>query len=181
MSNKILTFIVIVVTFLVLLNACNTSFFQRNSSEKKTQDFISQEQSNQIIQCFEVNDSQKLQSIFSNKIMSTHNIDKEFDNATDFILGTIISYDNPVGTGRMSVHTTDNGVQKEILSGYISNIKTNQDKTYYIKFYSYNVNKDDENMVGVSLIEIFDESTYNKDTNRYPENGIYRIGELFDK
>ncbi len=145
-----------------------------NSSKEYTPpDEIARQQSQAIIEHIENKNSEGLKAMFCEKLKSRDNIDNEIEELFDFIDGEIVSYDTPYGSVQ-SKSATPKGTEELGLDGDISNIKTSTGKIYVVTFYSYLINKEDEDSVGITTVSIFDEDTYDPEEG-YPDYGKYSI------
>ena len=126
-----------------------------------------------IIICIQNKNSERLKSLFCDEIKSRDSIDSEIENLFNFIDGEIISYDEFTVLGQ-SKNSTPEGIEEEGICGNIHNIKTDTGKNYSLYFYSYHINKEDEDSVGVTDVTIFDEDTYDPEEG-YPDYGTYSI------
>ena len=161
-TSKILA--VLLALVMIFLTGCFNS-----SEEYYTPSEIARQQGQDIIHHIQNKDAEALKTMFCEKIKTRESIDSEIEELFNFIDGDIISYDEPDGS-LQSKNTTPKGVKKLGLDGDISNIKTSTGKTYIITFYSYLVNVEEEEKVGVVGISILDKDTYDPETG-YPDNG----------
>jgi len=95
--------------------------------------------------------------MFCKTIADSHDLDEEIQKAFNVIDGKIISYDEPYGNTGGGTIKYGERIDQSFL-GNIKNIKTDTNKIYFIYFNSYNINKNNLNLVGVTEIRIFDEN-----------------------
>lgn len=165
---KIIKVLAVILLIPIFLSGCFNS-----SGEYHTPDEIAILQAKGIIICIQNKDSERLKSLFCEEIKNRDSIDSEIEKLFNFIDGEIISYDEPYVSGH-SKSTTPEGIEMLGVGGNIYNIKTDTGKNYVLYFYSYHINKEDEDSVGVTIVTIFDEDTYDPEEG-YPDYGKYSI------
>ena len=135
---------------------------------------VAQKQSEEIWECIENKDAEKLKSLFCPKIQDTHNLDLEIERFFQYIDGEIISYDRPYGN--YGGGSKKDGIDTEShLWGRIKNINTDTGKIYSIGFESYLVYKKDEEYEGVNEIYVIDVNLY---ADGYLDDGKRIIGQF---
>ena len=163
--KKVISLIVILI--ITILSGCT------NSSDYVPPDQYGKNQNKTIMECIESRDIARLKSILSPYMQKQEDIDEKIEKLFDFIDGNIISYDEPGGSVQ-SKESTPQGITLEALSGCTRNIVTDAGKKYEVEFYSYYINKEHADYVGVSMIVIYDRDIYNEENN-YPQEGVYGI------
>lgn len=108
-----------------------------------------------IYDYFKNRDSEGLKSLFSEHIKETHDLDKEIQNAFDFIDGDFVSFENSY-SGVVDMEQDENGkVVYKLLKGNVDKIKTTTNKKKYdINFDCFTIKKDDESYVGIDRIGV---------------------------
>ena len=115
-------------------------------------------QSEQIIKYFIDHDMDSLKNMFSDRVKKVHDLDREISKAFDYIGGEIISYDDPHGTESYKESREGQGYTKRYLGGDIKDIETSTGKIYLISFSSIDIFQQDESMVGISSISVYNEN-----------------------
>lgn len=127
-------------------------------------DAIAKENCEEIMDYLSNNDEEELKKMFCKRTAEGGLFEIEIEKAMEFFQGEVISHDSLVGkTG--GGHFAKNGkVMKLDIRPHISNIETDTDKTYDIRFYSYLIYEEDEDVVGISQLTITDIDTDEKFT-----------------
>lgn len=154
-------------TLIGLLIGSVVEIFQaigESNSQSREADRISQS----VIECFVDEDEKELKKLFCEKIAGKYTLDKEIQNAFDYIDGEIISYNvysDPIGGSAW-----DDGVQTRLdVKPWIREIKTDTGGEYTIAAHGYLVYEKGGEYIGLTYINIRDE-------NRGPTE-ICTIGE----
>lgn len=140
--KRLLLFWVLFVTALTIAGGCGNENY-------KTPDQQAKEMQVQIMECFKNKDKEKLKSLFSKYAIDNCNLDKQIDEAFDFIDGEIISYDEPFPSACGSLDKKSYGAETE-------NIKTDKGAEYSIGFQGWLTNNEKSDEVGVMFIEVDD-------------------------
>ncbi len=115
-------------------------------------DIQAQKDCENIIECLSNNNTESLKNMFCNTIKTQSDFDVKVQEAVDFFDGEVISFDV---TAIGSMATIYRGKQTVLrISPYIWDVKTNTDKIYKIRFYSYLVCEDNKEKVGISELSI---------------------------
>lgn len=161
-------FIISLMPILLFLVGCDSS-----NEKNIPPDEMARLQSEEIMECVVNKDVETFKKMFSKNITKTPNFDANIFKFLNFINSEIISYDTPRGS--LNCENTKTGkVIEQGLSGEIENIKTDTGKTYRISFYSYSINEENPESIGIIDVAIFDVDTY-IDGIGYPEYGKYEI------
>lgn len=133
----------------------------------------STEMAKSVLKCFDNDDVEGLKSLFCEEILSNiNNLDEQIEEAFTFYQGTAISK-GPIGSSSEKKYRQGKIVEYSA-EPYIADIKTDSGKEYDILVYTYTVNEDKPERVGVYLI-----SVYTRDENDELILGT-EIGELLD-
>lgn len=120
----------------------------------RTQDVTSgRELGKEVLRCFDEEDSEGLKALFCEEIQNTHNLDEDIKNAMDIYQGKTISYKIIGGTGGETVENGKIVLKDENIQ--IGEIKTDTGNEYVIVIYSYVINEEYPNRIGISAIDIF--------------------------
>jgi len=111
------------------------------------------EYSKEVLRCFDEEDVDGLKSLFCEEIQNTHNLDEDIKNALDIYQGKTISYKIIGGTGGETVENGKIVLKDENIQ--IGEIKTDTGNEYVIVIYSYVINEEYPNRIGISAIDIF--------------------------
>lgn len=144
--KKILAYIMLLIVTL-MLGGCGDSNYVTPDQYAKNQNKI-------IMESLKVKDKEKLKKALAEAMQNQENIDEEIDNLINFIDGNIVSYDEPGGSVQTK-ESTQQGITLEALSGCTRNIVTDSGKKYETEFYSYHINEEHADYVGVSMIVIY--------------------------
>lgn len=115
-----------------------------------------------MINSFKENDKDRLKILFSKYILEKYNIDLQIDEAFKFIDGKIVSYNEPFGQAAEMMTNGYGGYVYYELKGEIIQIKTDKGKSYNMYFFSYKINEDNKDAVGVYCIMIVSKNEENK-------------------
>ena len=161
-------FLISLMPILLFLCGCD------NSKEKNiSPDEMARLQSEELMECVVNKDAKTFKKMFSKNITKTSNCDANITEFFDFIDGEITSYDTPRGS--LNCESTKTGkVIEQGLSGETEHIKTDAGKTYRIAFYSYSINEENPESIGIVDVAVFDVDTYIEGIG-YPEHGKYEI------
>lgn len=146
---KIIFFIIILTTISFIFTGCfEGKYINSNKIEK--------EQCEAILQYLDNDDVEGLKSMFCNKVESSTELDTQIQDAMDFFEGKTISYDTVLGAGGGSYK--DGKIDWKDIHPHITEIVTDANKKYDIKFYSYIICESDKDKVGISEISIKSEN-----------------------
>lgn len=140
-KSKIFLLLFIIVTGILLIG-CNKITFRlgRNESAKKYD--IAVEMSEEIMRCFNEEDTEGLKSMFFANDLPTNNLDKQIKEAFEFYKGPSVSYEfNMVASGE----DVSNGETTKLdIEASNNDIKTESDEIYKIIFHSYIIYNSEE-------------------------------------
>lgn len=140
---KIIYTILILTSVLLAFTGCGDFI----NSEK-----IGEEKSEEVLKYLDNNDAKGLKNMFCNKAKSSKDLDQQIQSAFSFFEGKTLSHNSPLISGSESA---DGGkISKLDIGPNISNIVTDADKKYEIKFSSYIVYAEDTDKEGISEISI---------------------------
>lgn len=152
-----------------ILSACGST----NSNYVDEYSKLEQDAKN-IIDGIESTNYELILDIFSPYVKNNYpDLQSDISELLKQIDGDIVSYEG-ITSRSMGGHSTEDGWVEKKLEGEIYNVKTNQKKTYNIKFEGYYINKDNPDKVGVRYLAIecldeLDEAGYPKKTSIYYE------------
>lgn len=110
----------------------------------------------QLIDNINNEDNNSIKEMFCQKSRESETLDEEIDKLFDIITSDIDSYED---ISCNSGETYSKGVlTRQQITVFINEAKTSND-TYNIVFFVLNVNADDESLVGISEIDIYDSDT----------------------
>jgi len=140
-----------------MLNGCTLSGCEDYYIETG---IVGRETSEKLLGFLSDKDADGLKSMFCPIILSLDDIDEQIQGALDFFEGEIISYDSIWGLkggGSNRLVRENREITRFDISPYLKNIETNAGRIYEIGYYSYVINSDYKNRIGVSEIFIRDE------------------------
>lgn len=147
MKKRILLFILLII--IAIQSGCS---LVSNDSVMKAR-----KSSNDVLAFLESKDTDKLRSLFCDKIHADYlELDEDIETAMMFFQGNILSHDNPLYNESESIRNGE--YVKYSVSPSIHEIKTDAGKTYHIIYYYTVVNTDYPESVGISEIMIKDEN-----------------------
>jgi len=158
MMKKSLLFIMIIVMVYV---GVSCGIYSSATADKK--------RSEELLQYLSDKDVEGLKGMFCSKIAKGVTFEDEIEAAMEFFKGKVKSHDPMIGGGNSSAIERGRIIRYEIRP-LIRNIETDAGKMYEIKFYSYHIHVEQEDVVGISLLTIKDTET----------DEIYQVGELID-
>lgn len=117
---------------------------------------VSESLAMQLIDNINNEDNNSIKEMFCQKSRESETLDEEIDKLFDIITSDIDSYED---ISCNSGETYSKGVlTRQQITIFINKAKTSND-TYNIVFFVLNVNADDESLVGISEIDIYDSDT----------------------
>lgn len=164
-TKKILQLGVVLIFF--TLSACGLT----NSNNVNEYSQLEQDAKN-IIKGIESNNYELILDTFSPYVKNNYPaLQSDICELLKYIDGDIVSYEG-ITSSSMGGHSTEDGWVEKKLEGEIYNVKTNQKKTYNIKFEGYYINEDNPEKGGVRYLSI--ECLDELDEDGYPiEKSIY--------
>jgi len=142
---------------LVLVICGFTGCIDDKSSVSPPPDEMARLQSVSVMECFENEDIEGLKSMFCKRVIDNIDLNSQIESAFEFINGKIISYDEPDGTSGGGLIKDGERVEL-ILSGKITNIKTDKGDIYRITFTSYGIHESDPDRIGISQLSVFSQN-----------------------
>ena len=129
---------------LLFCSGCKIERIDINSETKN--------QCEQILDYLSNNDSEGLKDLFCKTVSSESDFDNQLSEALELFDNSVVSYDiRSTGANERIV----DGKQSEIhISPHICDIKTDKDKTYSIRYYSYLINVEEPDYQGLSELSI---------------------------
>lgn len=139
---------VFIIAFLMLFASISCS----SSSDTEAAELLAV----QLIDNIENEDNNSIKEMFCQKSQESETLDEEIAELFNIITSDIDSYED---ISCNSGQTYSEGVlTRQQITVFIDEVKTSND-TYNIVFYVLNVNADDESLVGISEIDIYDSDT----------------------
>lgn len=121
---------------------------------KVTRDNKIKQEAETIMEGIKNSDYESIQEIFSPYVKQRYpDLQSDIAELMGTIEGNIVSYD-AVSRSSTGGHSDPDGWIERSTEGTIRNVKTDQDKTYTIKFEGYEINRDKPEKVGVRYIGI---------------------------
>lgn len=109
-----------------------------------------------VLCCFDNNDSQALENMFSEFARSKYNINRDVESVMDFYDGKLINYEIKCST--LSSSYDKNGILDKQVKCNINKILTDSGHIYELEIYIYTICKEDPNIIGIDKIKVTDES-----------------------
>ena len=151
MKRKALFLAVLLTT--VVITSCSVKKLTYSSA-------IAKENCEEIMDYLSNNDEEELKKMFCKRTAEGGLFEIEIEKAMEFFQGEVVSHDSLIGTSCAGGHSARGGkIMKLDIRPHISNIETDADKTYDIRFYSYLIYEEDKDVVGISQLTITDMDT----------------------
>ncbi len=169
--------IVIIMVLSIFLTGCSLNLdiwdFTDNSSEKLTPKQIMEE----ILDCFEKKDAERLKSLFSEKANSNEDdLNNEISEAFDFFKGNVVSVGHVYGDRFTAETREEYGITKKNILGEANDIEMDNGKVYTIAYAGWEIFKADETALGVNAVTVYKPNTYD-DSGKIE---LVNIGSLYD-
>ncbi len=158
--------LIIMILSLLFISSCGFNSLDLNTSSEydprysnQAQDRIYNEETLiLILECFDNRDSETLKKMFSPYIQSEYDLDKQINETFLAYNGVSILYDGFWDHGIKSEYINDGVILEKKIGAAMENIKTDNDKTYYISFEKYVVHDANEDMLGLYNIVLHNEN-----------------------
>ena len=135
-------------TTLIMITGCNTN--------NVNTDNLAQEHSEKLLELLSNKDVNGIKGMFCDIVSNSSDLDNQINKAMQGVNGKIISYNTPIiASKEHSEHMKQQEIQ---FSSTICDVNTDTDNTYTIYFYEYLINKEYPEYVGISEIQIVDNS-----------------------
>lgn len=157
---------------IMLVFAFSSFLFTGCKTKKNSAGAIARKQAEIILECLKTGEKEELKALFCERVKNTHNLDKEIQEAIDFIDGEIVGDVKLEAMFESGSSVTDGMVIDSHITPKIKKIKTSADKEYSIYFHAYIINAND-NYVGITKIDIYEED----DSKEVEDLNSVRIGE----
>jgi len=147
--KRVIIVSIIIISYILVCSSCGhlLDYISNESEQRKIAD--------EILRCFNESNNNALKSLFCEYTKESFNLDEQIQKAMDFLQGNILSYDSEKKIeGGSSGSYREGRLVKNSTSGFIENILTDTENHYYICFYNYLVNEEDEKKVGISKLVI---------------------------
>ena len=148
MKNVIFVFIML---FISMLTGC-----EGKTSREKSPSQIAQNQAVIILNCFKTGDTDELKSLFCDQVKSTHDLDKELEEAINFIKGDIVNDGTWIGMSEGGKSIDDGITTKLDIHPSIINMETSNGNKYSIFFDTYLVYSENPQNIGMTYIILSD-------------------------
>lgn len=151
MNQSKMKIIVLLGIVLLMLSFSSCRFINKG---KVTRDNKIKQDAETIMEGIKNSDYESIQEIFSPYVKQRYpDLQSDIAELMGTIEGNIVSYD-AVSRSSTGGHSDPDGWIERSTEGTIRNVKTDQDKTYTIKFEGYEINRDKPEKVGVRYIGI---------------------------
>lgn len=142
---------------IMLVFAFSSFLFTGCKTKKNSADAIARKQAEIILECLKTGEKEELKALFCERVKNTHNLDKEIQEAIDFIDGEIVEDGKWIGMSEGGKSVDEGVVVKLDIHPSIIDLKTDNQNTYSIFFDTYLVYNDKKENVGMTYIIISDE------------------------
>ena len=116
----------------------------------------------EIMEHLSKNEEDGLKKMFCKRTRERGAFDLEVEEAMVFFQGEVVTHDSLVGISGGGYTFRDRKIVEMHDSPLITNIVTDADKTYEIIFYTYLINEEDKDLIGISELSITDIDTEEK-------------------
>ena len=141
----------------MLVFAFSSFLFTGCKTKKNSAGAIARKQAEIILECLKTGEKEELKALFCESVKNTHNLDKEIQEAIDFIDGEIVEDGKWIGMSEGGKSVDEGVVVKLDIHPSIIDLKTDNQNTYSIFFDTYLVYNDKKENVGMTYIIISDE------------------------
>ena len=141
----------------MLVFALSSFLFTGCKTKKNSAGAIARKQAEIILECLKTGEKEELKALFCERVKNTHNLDKEIQEAIDFIDGEIVEDGKWIGMSEGGKSVDEGVVVKLDIHPSIIDLKTDNQNTYSIFFDTYLVYNDKKENVGMTYIIISDE------------------------
>lgn len=142
---------------IMLVFAFSSFLFTGCKTKKNSAGAIARKQAEIILECLKTGEKEELKALFCERVKNTHNLDKEIQEAIDFIDGEIVEDGKWIGMSEGGKSVDEGAVVKLDIHPSIIDLKTDNQNTYSIFFDTYLVYNDKKENVGMTYIIISDE------------------------
>ena len=142
---------------IMLVFAFSSFLFTGCKTKKNSAGAIARKQAEIILECLKTGEKEELKALFCERVKNTHNLDKEIQEAIDFIDGEIVEDGKWIGMSEGGKSVDEGVVVKLDIHPSIIDLKTDNQNTYSIFFDTYLVYNDKKENVGMTYIIISDE------------------------
>ena len=141
----------------MLVFAFSSFLFTGCKTKKNSVGAIARKQAEIILECLKTGEKEELKALFCERVKNTHNLDKEIQEAIDFIDGEIVEDGKWIGMSEGGKSVDEGVVVKLDIHPSIIDLKTDNQNTYSVFFDTYLVYNDKQENVGMTYIIISDE------------------------
>lgn len=142
---------------IMLVFAFSSFLFTGCKTKKNSAGAIARKQAEIILECLKTGEKEELKALFCERVKNTHNLDKEIQEAIDFVDGEIVEDGKWIGMSEGGKSVDEGVVVKLDIHPSIIDLKTDNQNTYSIFFDTYLVYNDKKENVGMTYIIISDE------------------------
>ena len=142
---------------IMLVFAFSSFLFTGCKTKKNSTGAIARKQAEIILECLKTGEKEELKALFCERVKNTHNLDKEIQEAIDFIDGEIVEDGKWIGMSEGGKSVDEGVVVKLDIHPSIIDLKTDNQNTYSVFFDTYLVYNDKQENVGMTYIIISDE------------------------
>ena len=142
---------------IMLVFAFSSFLFTGCKTKKNSAGEIARKQAEIILECLKTGEKEELKALFCESVKNTHNLDKEIQEAIDFVDGEIVEDGKWIGMSEGGKSVDEGVVVKLDIHPSIIDLKTDNQNTYSIFFDTYLVYNDKKENVGMTYIIISDE------------------------
>lgn len=107
-----------------------------------------------ILYCFDNNDTSKLKALFCESIVDSHDLDAEIQEAFKFFDGKIVSQGKSIGMSEGEVKKRNEKILWQTVHPNLLNITIDNGSEYSIYFCAYLVYENHDENVGITYINV---------------------------
>ncbi len=143
---KIKAMVILLITSVIICGCTDNSI---NSPGR-----IARQYADDILYCFDNNDTSKLKALFCESIADSHDLDAEIQEAFKFFDGKIASQGKSIGMSEGGVEKRNGKILKQTVHPNLLNITTDNGSEYSIYFCAYLVYENHDENIGITYINI---------------------------
>lgn len=125
------------VTYVIFVIIVSSFFLTSCKIDENSVNAIAREQAEVILECLKTGEKEELKALFCEEVKNTHDLDKEIQEAIEFIDGEIIDDGTMIGMSKGGESISDGVTVKLDIHPSIIDLRTDAQNTYLIFFDTY--------------------------------------------
>lgn len=152
--------ILLLLTTLIMITGCNTNNVDTDN--------LAQEHSEKLLELLSNEDANGIKDMFCDIVSNSSDLDNQINKVMQVFDGKIVSYSTPIiASKEHSEHMKQQEVQ---FSSTICDVNTDTNNSYTIYFYEYLINEEYPEYIGISEIQI---------VNNSKEDSMLKVGNYY--